>query len=154
MHIKRMVKQVRETKEGQNISAYVVLGKKEKVIAYIHVHHSTNSKGHLKRIDIYEPSRKDGFNQYRGVTINSTLHLAVVGGVCLYDDASTGPETKALLAKYQRANSDVKRGAIYKRAVAYGMEFNNPTTEGWQGLWFVGGLKRLESFGYTVLHVL
>ncbi len=152
--IKALVRQVRETKEGSCISAYVVIDKKGKDLAHIHVHHSINKKGHIYRADIFQPSIRDGFNQYRGDTLASALHQALVCGVRLYDHASTGAETTRWLELYKKAKTPEGKTKVVLKAEKYGMTFVNANTEGFQSLHFVGGLERLQFFGFKVIQVM
>lgn len=150
MRIKNRVKPVRETKEGKSISVYVILDKKYNLIANVWIHHSFNAKGHLKRVDVLEWGAKGGFNQYKGQTLNRALHLAVIAGVRLYDDAEPGAGPNEVLIKYRRAKTDEAKARIVKNAEKSGYVFCN----GNERCYYIGGLRRLESFGYKVIEAM
>lgn len=145
------MKNINQSKQADNISAYVILNKKGQHVATVQ---ALYGNGGGVQVDVWGKSElihqvKVGGYGYDKFT--AALAGAVIEGIKMYDHCGGyEPEEKALKAKAVKLYAiDVDKGKRF--AAKHGMSFANWVDGKPTSAFFASGLDRLLSFGYQVI---
>lgn len=150
------MKQVRETKAGKSISAWVVLDKKNKVVANVQAHYSDSG---AVTVDVWTPNgelqqgRASGWGYDKTV---AAMRGIIIDGITLTDHCGEDEASKRLLKRYIKAagageiNRETQKN-WGKKAAKMGARFANWSDRHYNSLHIEAGLDRLASMGYRVL---
>lgn len=144
------MKQVRETKAGLSISAYVVL-KKGKPVATVNAHFSNAGTCTVDVWAIGHELQQGKAGGYGYDKFASALSGMVIDGVTLTDHCGKDSKSQRILKNYLKGT--INQEQADKLAKKAGARFANHSKETgkYSSLHILAGLDRLELMGYTVI---
>ena len=140
-----MAKQVRETKAGKSISAWVILKGRKGVVAEVHAHYSDAG---IVTVDVWDQyalayQGKAGGSGYDKIT--AAMSGAVIQGIRITDRCAEQKKPPKGRKTFPHTMKEPK-----------GFRFANYNSEeqGWGNCFRISGLEILEAYGFTVHRVL
>ena len=154
------MKQVRETKAGRSIAAYIVL-KNGKEVARVHAHFADSGN---VQVDVWDDAtikagkgpQQNKAGGYGYDKFTACLDGMIIDGIRLYDHCGQ-PRTPEDQARYDRLWEHQRNhgsSGIQDLARPYGLTFANYGNGQYGSLYMISGLDRLEAMGYTVIQVI
>lgn len=140
-----MAKQVRETKAGKSISAWVIIKGREGVVAEVHAHYGDSGNVMVDVWDNHQIAYQGHAGGYGYDKFTAAISGAEIQGIKITDHCGE-QKNKPRGKKYFRANSVPPKG--------YRFANWNSQDNGWSNCYRISGLDVLEAYGFTVHRVL
>ena len=146
------MKQVRETKAGKSISAWVILKDGEQV-AQVQAHYSDSG---VVQVDCWAAPEwglmQGKASGYGYDKLTAALSGMVIDGQRIYDHCASDEKTEAILQQYKDGELDEQ---TFRRELSHiGATYSNWAKGRWQSAHYLSGLSRLKELGYKVIQAI
>lgn len=157
------MKQVRETKAGQSISAYIILNKQRHEVANVQIYYGDSGR---VQVDIWNygkynksmPEHKElqqvsaGGGGYDKVA--AAMRGMIIDGNMLFDHCGQDDRTRRILQDYTDGKISEEQARAKAEKIGARLTNYDGKTNKYRSLFYNGGLDRLSDMGYKVIQAI